>query len=37
MTKYHSRLPARGMRIFIRVMGGVLLGIAAWTLISLIR
>lgn len=37
MTKYHSRLPARAMRIFIRVMGGVLLGIAAWTLISLIR
>lgn len=37
MTKYHSRLPARGMRNFIRVMGGVLLGISAWTLISLIR
>lgn len=37
MTKYHSRLPARAMRIFIRVMGGVLLCISAWTLISLIR
>lgn len=37
MTKYHSRLPARGMSTFIRVMGGVLLCIAAWTVISVIR
>lgn len=37
MTRYHSRLPARAMRLFIRVMGGVLLGLAVWTFVSAIR
>jgi threonine/homoserine/homoserine lactone efflux protein len=37
MTKYHSRLPTQFLNRTIRVMGGVLLLIAAWTLISTIR
>jgi threonine/homoserine/homoserine lactone efflux protein len=32
MTKYHSRLPARGMRITVRVLGAVLLAVSLWTL-----
>lgn len=37
MTKYHSRLPTRALHTSIRVMGGVLLLLAGWTLLAAFR
>ena len=37
MTKYHSRLPTRGLHLSIRIAGGLLLLLSGWTLLAAFR